>query len=169
MTTTGDMIYSSSGSTPARLGLGTGMQLGALAPQMGMAGANYGAMATSPYATSAYMNPYLSASLAPQLEEARRQYDITGLQQQSQAARAGAFGGSREAIMAAENRRNMAQQMNQMIGQGYNQAFNPTQYLTEFVTNTRFGTPTIDACSQGVLPASGMTINVPSRVLARTG
>lgn len=115
--------------------LGTGMQLGALAPQMGMAGANYGAMATSPYATSAYMNPYLSASLAPQLEEARRQYDITGLQQQSAATRAGGFGGTREALMAAENRRNMAQQMNQMIGQGYNQAFGQAQQAQQFGAN----------------------------------
>jgi HK97 family phage prohead protease len=47
--------------------------------------------------------------------------------------------------------------------------FNPTQYLTEFVTNTRFGTPAIDACSQGVLPASGMTINVPSLVTSAAG
>jgi HK97 family phage prohead protease len=45
-----------------------------------------------------------------------------------------------------------------------NPAFNPTQYLSEFVTNTRFGTPAIDACSQGTLPASGMTISVPSLV-----
>ena len=50
-----------------------------------------------------------------------------------------------------------------------NPAFNPTQYLTEFVTNTRFGTPTIDACSQGTLPASGMTINVPSLVTTAGG
>ena len=50
-----------------------------------------------------------------------------------------------------------------------NPAFNPTQYLQEFVTNTRFGTPTIDACSQGVLPSSGMTINVPSLVTAAGG
>ena len=50
-----------------------------------------------------------------------------------------------------------------------NPAFNPTQYLTEFVTNTRFGTPAIDACSQGVLPASGMTINVPSLVTSAAG
>ncbi len=48
-------------------------------------------------------------------------------------------------------------------------AFNPTQYLTEFVTNTRFGTPAIDACSQGTLPASGMTINVPSLVTSAAG
>ena len=50
-----------------------------------------------------------------------------------------------------------------------NPAFNPTQYLTEFVTNTRFGTPAIDACSQGVLPTSGMTISVPSLVTSAGG
>jgi HK97 family phage prohead protease len=50
-----------------------------------------------------------------------------------------------------------------------NPAFNPTQYLTEFVTNTRFGTPTIDACSQGVLPDTGMTISVPSLVTSAAG
>jgi HK97 family phage prohead protease len=50
-----------------------------------------------------------------------------------------------------------------------NPAFNPTQYLSEFVTNTRFGTPAIDACSQGTLPASGMTINVPSLVTSSGG
>ena len=50
-----------------------------------------------------------------------------------------------------------------------NPAFNPTQYLSEFVTNTRFGTPAIDACSQGVLPATGMTINVPSLVTSAGG
>ena len=50
-----------------------------------------------------------------------------------------------------------------------NPAFNPTQYLTEFISNTRFGTPTIDACSQGVLPDSGMTISVPSLVTSAAG
>jgi hypothetical protein len=50
-----------------------------------------------------------------------------------------------------------------------NPAFNPTQYLTEFVTNTRFGTPTIDACSQGTLPDTGMTISVPSLVTSAAG
>jgi HK97 family phage prohead protease len=50
-----------------------------------------------------------------------------------------------------------------------NPAFSPTQYLSEFPTNTRFGTPSIDACSRGVLPASGMTINVPSLVTSAGG
>lgn len=115
--------------------LGTGMQMGALAPQMGMAGANYASQATNPYATQAYMNPYLSSALAPQLAEARRQYDITGQQQQSQATRGGAFGGSREALMAAENRRNMGTAMNQMIGQGYNNAFGQAQQAQQFGAN----------------------------------
>jgi HK97 family phage prohead protease len=50
-----------------------------------------------------------------------------------------------------------------------NPAFNPTQYLSEFPTNTRFGTPAIDACSRGTLPTSGMTINVPSLVTSAGG
>jgi HK97 family phage prohead protease len=50
-----------------------------------------------------------------------------------------------------------------------NPAFNPTQYLSEFPTNTRFGTPSIDACSRGVLPNSGMTISVPSLVTSAGG
>jgi HK97 family phage prohead protease len=50
-----------------------------------------------------------------------------------------------------------------------NPGFNPTQYLSEFPTNTRFGTPSIDACSKGVLPQNGMTINVPSLVTSAGG
>ena len=50
-----------------------------------------------------------------------------------------------------------------------NPAFKPVQYLSEFVTNTRFGTPAIDACSQGVLPPNGMTISVPSLVTSAGG
>lgn len=74
-----------------------------------------------------YMNPYMQQVLAPQMEELRRQYGISGTQQASQATQAGAFGGSRDAIMAAENQRNMGSQMNQAIGNAYNNAFNQAQ------------------------------------------
>jgi len=50
-----------------------------------------------------------------------------------------------------------------------NPAFNPTQYLSEFITNTRFPRSAIDACSRGVLPATGTTINVPSLVDSNGG
>jgi len=74
-----------------------------------------------------YMNPYLQMSLAPQLAEANRQYDIGATKQQSAATQAGAFGGSREAIMAAENERNRNTGLNSIIGQGYNTAFQNAQ------------------------------------------
>jgi hypothetical protein len=73
------------------------------------------------------MNPYLKGALDPQLAEVQRQYDITGTQQKSGAAKSGAFGGSREALMAAENQRNAGIAKNQIIGQGYNQAFQNAQ------------------------------------------
>ena len=50
-----------------------------------------------------------------------------------------------------------------------NPAFNPTQYLSEFVSNTNFDTPMINALSSGALPASGMTISVPSLVTSSGG
>ena len=108
-----------------------GQQASGLAPQdiaMGNAGAaagmSYGQNATNPNAVSAYMNPYLQNALQPALQEMGRQYDITGQQEQGNATQQGAFGGSREALMAAENQRNKNIGMNQMIGQGYNQAYN---------------------------------------------
>ena len=75
----------------------------------------------------AYMNPYLQQALAPQIAEANRQYDISGNQARSQATQAGAFGGSREAIMAAENERNRNMGIQNIVGQGYNTAFNNAQ------------------------------------------
>ena len=50
-----------------------------------------------------------------------------------------------------------------------NPAFNPTQYLSEFVTNTRFPRSAVDACSRGVLPPKGNTINVPALVDSNGG
>jgi HK97 family phage prohead protease len=50
-----------------------------------------------------------------------------------------------------------------------NPAFSPTQYLTEFVSNTNFDTPMINALSQGALPNSGMTISIPSLVTSNGG
>ena len=74
-----------------------------------------------------YMNPYMNQILAPQLAEANRNYDIGATKQQSAATQAGAFGGSREAIMAAENERNRNTGLNQIYGQGLNTAFTNAQ------------------------------------------
>jgi len=74
-----------------------------------------------------YMNPYLQASLNPQLDEARRQSQITQQQNAAKMTQAGAFGGSRQAILDAENQRNLGTTLAGITGQGYNTAFNNAQ------------------------------------------
>jgi hypothetical protein len=108
-------------------GLGTGQAL--------TAGDRYSNMATSPTAMGAYMNPYLNAALQPQLAEISRQYDITGTQEMGNATKSGAFGGNREALMAAENQRNKNMAMNQAIGTGYNNAFQQAQQAQQYGAN----------------------------------
>jgi hypothetical protein len=49
-----------------------------------------------------------------------------------------------------------------------NPAFNPIQYMKEFVSNTNFARPAIDAVSRQALPSSGMTFNVPKLTVAPT-
>jgi hypothetical protein len=118
-----------------QLGGAAGLGSLGLAGQAAGAGQQFQNMATNPNAVQAYMSPYLQASLDPQLEAIRRQYDVNQTQQQSQATQAGAFGGSREALMAAENRRAMNSAMNAAIGQGYNTAFNNAQGQMQFGAN----------------------------------
>jgi len=74
-----------------------------------------------------YMNPYLQASLNPQLDEARRQSQITQQQNAAKMTQAGAFGGSRQAIMDAETQRSLGANLANITGQGYNTAFNNAQ------------------------------------------
>jgi hypothetical protein len=73
------------------------------------------------------MNPYLQASLNPQLDEARRQSQITQAQNASKMTQAGAFGGGRQAILDAETQRSLGSNLANITGQGYNTAFNNAQ------------------------------------------
>lgn len=96
----------------------------------GIGGLNVGAPAagdTSPTGptgiASQYMNPYLQAVLNPQMDELRRQNAITNMQANAKLTGAGGFGGGRQAIMNAENNRNLMQEMNKTVGQGYASAY----------------------------------------------
>jgi hypothetical protein len=70
-----------------------------------------------------YMNPYLQGSLDPQLAEARRQAEISRVENAGRLTRAGAYGGSRQAIMEAEGNRNLGTNLANITGQGYNTAY----------------------------------------------
>jgi hypothetical protein len=98
-------------------------------------GNQYNMMATNPYATQAFMSPYIQTALQPQLAEMSRQYDITGQQEKAKAIGQGAFGGNRQALMQAENQRNKNMAMNQAIGSGYQNAFQAAQQAQQYGAN----------------------------------
>lgn len=80
-----------------------------------------------------YMNPYIQASLNPQLQLLNQQYGQQAAQEQAGATRAGAFGGSREALMSGLNQQNQMLAQNQLVSNAYNQAYQnaQNQYNTE--------------------------------------
>ena len=114
----------------------TGNEIGTLARgyagQAAGAGQQYAKQATDPNAMKAYMSPYMQNVVDVQNEEARRQSRIAGTQQQAEAAKAGAFGGGRDAIMRAERERNLATIMNQNTAQGQQAAFQQAQQAQQF-------------------------------------
>ena len=80
-----------------------------------------------------YMNPYLMAALQPQIDEARRQGEIQRIQDAGRLTQAGAFGGSRQAIMESELNRNLLQNLAGITGSGYASAYDRAmqQFNTE--------------------------------------
>jgi hypothetical protein len=80
-----------------------------------------------------YMNPYLQQALDPQMKELQRQADIQRVQDAGRLTQAGAFGGSRQAIMESEGRRNLLGKQSEVLGQGYASAFDKAmaQYNAE--------------------------------------
>jgi hypothetical protein len=98
-----------------------------------LAGQNYQNQATNPNSLGAYMSPYMQNVMQQQGQEINRNYNISGAQQQGQATQAGAFGGSREAIMASENERNRNMALNKMQAEGLQNAY------TSATANQQFG------------------------------
>lgn len=74
-----------------------------------------------------YMSPYMRQVIEIQKREAQRQGDIESTQRAAQAARAGAAGGTREAIMAAEAARNLATQLGDIEATGMQSAYTNAQ------------------------------------------
>ena len=77
-----------------------------------------------------YMNPYLQASLDPQLAEAKRQAMIAQQANAAKMTQSGAFGGGRSAIMDAENQRNLGTKLADITGKGLDTAY--ANAMTQF-------------------------------------
>ncbi len=80
-----------------------------------------------------YMNPYLDSVLQPQMAELKRQADIQRLSDNTSLTKAGAYGGSRQAIMNSEGNRNLLNTQSTALGQGYSNAYDKAmaQFNTE--------------------------------------
>jgi len=79
-----------------------------------------------------YMSPFMNAALEPQMAEAQRQAEIQRVQNASRLGKAGAFGGSRQAIMESEGQRNLLRNLADIYGTGMQTAY--TQGMGQFNT-----------------------------------
>lgn len=108
----------------------------------------YGRMATSPAVYQQYMSPYQQAVTDVQLQGAQRQADIARQARRAQAARAGAFGGARQAIEEAEANRALASQMDAIRAQGLQQAYQQAQ--ANIAQRAQFGLQGLSGAQQGL-------------------
>ena len=74
-----------------------------------------------------YMNPFIQNVVDIQAREARRQADISRQAEQARLAQAGAYGGSRQAIMEAERQRNLGEQIGDIQAKGLMAAYEQAQ------------------------------------------
>ena len=116
-------------------GRGITAQSQRFADQQALAGQNYARQMTDPYAVQQYMNPYQSAVTDVQLASAQRQADIAAQGRKAQAARAGAFGGSRQAIENAEANRALATQQDMIRAQGQQAAYEKAVQAMQYGSN----------------------------------
>jgi hypothetical protein len=80
-----------------------------------------------PNAAQSFMSPYMQSVVDVQQREAQRQADIAATARGQKYARAGAFGGARQAIENAEAQRNLATQMGGIQAQGLQAAYQQAQ------------------------------------------
>ena len=79
-----------------------------------------------------FMSPYINAALEPQMAEAQRQAEILRVQNAGRLGKAGAYGGSRQAIMESEGQRNLTRNLADIYGTGMQTAY--TQGMDQFNT-----------------------------------
>lgn len=119
---------------PANYGMGSGLAAYGTGQAL-TAGQGLQNTLTNPGAISQYMNPYLQNTLQPAMQLLNQQYGQQAAQEQGAATRQGAFGGSREALMAGLNQQNQMLAQNQLVGNAYNQAYNNAQTQAQNVAN----------------------------------
>lgn len=130
------------GATAAQMGQ-RGMDFGAQGANIGQRGVGaaeqgFGAQdayrkeATSADAMGQYMSPYMQNVVAQQQKDAVRQADIARQGTKSAASKAGAFGGSRAAIIEAESQRGLQDRLANIQATGSQSAFENAQKAQQY-------------------------------------
>ena len=134
--------YGSNAANLGMAGMGYGAQgadiggIGVQQAQQGFgAGQQYANQATSPGAQQAYMSPYMQNVVDVQQKDAMRQAEIARQGTQAQAVKSGAFGGSRSAIVEAENQRGLQDRLANIQATGSQAAFDKAQQAQQFAAN----------------------------------
>ena len=109
-----------------------------------------GRAATDPAEIAALMNPFLRNVTDIQKREAQRVGDVQEQQLAAQASQAGAFGGSRAAILEAERQRNLNQQLGDIEAQGLAASYQNAQSQLQ----NQFGRESASAAQLGSLGAA---------------
>jgi HK97 family phage prohead protease len=122
---------------------------------------------TEAAATAEASRPIIKAASAYGDGTTRVRHGITSMGRYTEHKIKAALGDdtSRQWVAASEDRSLIATDSTMAT----NPAFNPIQYLSNFVSNTNFGRPTIDAVTRMAAPASGLQINIPSLVTSAGG
>lgn len=117
--------------TPGQFGVGTGMAgaggLGSLA-----AGQQFMGMATDPYATAAFMSPYMQNVVEMQKQAAIRDAQKTQLGANLAAARQGTYGGARQLLAQTERERALGGQLGDIQARGLQSAFEQARQAQQF-------------------------------------
>lgn len=77
--------------------------------------------------TADFMSPYIQGALNPQLREARLQGDLAKQRGMLGSIKGGTFGGSRQALLQAEQERGTQQNMSDIMNRGYQSAYDAAQ------------------------------------------
>lgn len=114
--------YNAATMQAAQTGYNPDLQTFQMGPAERVSAQNFGGQTAQDY-----MSPYMQNVVDIQQREAQRQADIAGTQRGANAAKSGAFGGSRQAVMEAEAARNLATQKGDIQASGLQAAYQQAQ------------------------------------------
>jgi hypothetical protein len=96
------------------------------------AGDRYMNMATNPFATQAFMSPYMQNVVDVQQQQAQRQSDIANQAMNAKFAQQGAFGGVRQGLAGAQANAELMRQKQNIQATGLQNAFQQAQQAQQF-------------------------------------